>query len=259
MRTARPLGLLLILLLASTGLAFGQFQATTNNQSIVIENFDDPEASPWIVVAGKFVSDGFPEVAFVETWPEALYRDPPQGETAYRALGARAAFDRQGYNYLEFIPAETNDEGNLAPRAIPIPGRVRNMDVWVWGSNFNYYMDAHLRDYRGMVHVVKLGDLNFRGWRNLRLQIPSFIPQSTRYTAEFIGGEVQNDLRSLELVKLVLWTQPQERVNGFFVYLDEIKVETDIYRDPFDGEDLRDPEFIEQLWSQGQTVGNEEN
>ena len=40
-------------------------------------------------------------------------------------------------------------------------------------------------------------------------------------------------------------------MNGFFVYIDEIKVETDIYRDPFDGEDLRTADSVQQLWEEG--------
>lgn len=244
---------LVVVLLVPVSLA-AQQQATTNYQSIVIENFDDPEASQWQVVGGKFIADGYPRMSFVNTWPTALYRREPEGQTL-RSLGTQAAFTRQGYNFLEFIPVEENDDGEMVPRAIQIPGRVENLDMWVWGSNFDYYVDIHVRDFRGMTHVLKLGDINYRGWRNLRIQFPTWIPQTSRYTAELRNGEFESDLRTLELTKIVVWTRPEERVNGFFVYFDEIKVETDMYRDPFDGEELRDPEAVQELWSNG--VGSE--
>ncbi len=254
MRIGRLLGIgLVVVLLIPTAIA-AQQQATTNNQSIVIEDFDNPDESRWDVRAGKFIADGYPRMSHVNTWPEALYREEPE-DTTLRALGVQAAFTRQGYNYVEFIPVEEDDEGEMVPRGISIPGQVTNMDMWVWGSNFDYYIDVHVRDYRGMVHVLKMGDIDFRGWRNLRIQIPSWIPQTSRYTAELRGGEFESDLRTLELVKIVLWTKPTERVNGFFLYLDEIKVETDMYRDPFDGELLRDPEAVQQLWSDAEGEG----
>ena len=50
-------------------------------------------------------------------------------------------------------------------------------------------------------------------------------------------------------MKLVLWTDPNEQVGGFFVYLDEIQIETDVYEPLFDGERLSDPVEIQRLWS----------
>ena len=103
-----------------------------------------------------------------------------------------------------------------------------------------------------MVHVLNLGNLNYRGWANLRVAIPSSIPQTSQYVAQLgAGGEFVSDLRGLQIVKMVLWTRPGEQVGGFFVYLDEIKVETDVYRDPFDGEELRTAESVQQLWEEG--------
>ena len=232
-------GLMGAMLLLSTAV-FAQQQATTNFQSYVIESFDDPEESPWQVNGSKFVSEGFPRVAWVPTWPEALYKEQPEG-VQLNSLGVQAAFDRFGYNFLEYIPVEENQDGEMVPRGIPIPGRVRHMDMWVWGSNYDYYVEVHLRDWRGIVHVLKLGDIGYRGWRNLRISIPSWIPQDVIYVPQYKG---------LELVKIVLWTRPGEKVDGFYVYFDEIKVETDMFQEPFDGELLADPERVQDLWDE---------
>lgn len=245
----------LIFLLASN--LFAQ-NDTENLQSRIIERFDDPAGTDlygtrqnfrWIVRGSKFITEGFPQFAWVETYPEALYNrnNPiPPGVTP-RALGAQAAFDRQGYNYLEFIPVEDQDgEDGPVPTGIEIPGIVKNLDFWVWGSNYNFYMEIHLQDYRGISHVLRVDDINYRGWQNLRVNIPTSIPQNVTYVPQRKG---------LELVKIVLWTTPDENVSGFYVYLDQIKVFTDVFQQPFDGEILSDPDEVDQLWNQGTQGG----
>lgn len=251
MRTGRLLSYGLMIVLLVPAVASAQQRATTNFQSIVVEDFDDPEESPWMVVGSRFIAEDYPRVSWVRTFPEALYRREPE-ERTLRALGVQAAFDRKGYNFLEYIPAQRDESGEMVPRSITLPGRVHHIDMWVWGSNFNYYVDIHVQDYRGIPHVLRLGDINFRGWRNLRIPVPHTIPQDSRFTAEILAGNVVSDARSLELTKIVLWTRPMERVNGFFVYFDEINVETDLFREPFDGEELQDPDFIQNLWAEGE-------
>lgn len=225
---------------------------TENLQSRIIERFDSPDDNDrydyrqnhrWAVTGSKFISEGLPKFTWVRSWPSALYRVEPQN-VELGSFGIQAAFDRLGYNYLEIFPVEDEDDanGNPVPKGIPIPGRVKNLDMWVWGSNHNYYLDVHLKDYRGIIHVLRLGDLNFRGWQNVKVNIPNSIPQDVAYVPQRQG---------LELVKLVLWTRPNANVAGFYVYLDEIKVFTDIFESPFDGEGLADPAIVEQLWSSG--------
>jgi len=234
-------------LIAPTAFADRQ---TENLQSRIIERFDGPEDDGqydyrqnhrWIVRGSKFVTEGFPTYAWVDTWPQALYRVAP-GDVQLRSIGVQASFDRMGYNFLEFIPVEDEDDENGEPvaKGIPIPGRVQNIDFWVWGSNHNYYMDIHLMDHRGIVHVLRMGNINYRGWQNLKVNIPTYIPQDVVWVPQRQG---------LELVTIVMWTQPTERVAGFYIYIDEIKVFTDVFEAPFDGEGLAIPEEIENLWS----------
>ncbi len=221
--------------------AFAQ-NTIRNVQSVVIEDFNDPEESRWIVRGSRFIADDYPQWTHVRAWPHSLYREEPEGQTL-RSLGIQAAFNRRGYNYLEIIPARMNNEtGELEPLPIPIPGLAESVNLWVWGSLRNYYLDVHFRDYRGIIHTQRFGDINFRGWRNLRISIPSGIPQTVEYVPQ---------RRGLELVKFVLWTRPEERADEFFVYFDELRVMTDLFEERFDGEDLANPEFIRQVWGDG--------
>lgn len=160
-------------------------------------------------------------------------------------MGVQASFTRRGYNWLEFIPVEDedDDQGNPVLRPITIPGRPERLDIWAWGSNYEYYLEFQVRDYRGIVHNIRVGDISYAGWRNLGARIPNNIPRAVRFIPQ---------RRQLELLKVVLWTRPDESVAGFHFYMDQIKVLTDVFQNPFDGEGLANPEFVQEVWGSEQ-------
>ncbi|TVR30785.1 MAG: flagellar filament outer layer protein FlaA [Spirochaetaceae bacterium] len=207
--------------------------------SVVLDDFNDP-SNLWMVRGSRFVNDDLLDWEWVRAWPEALHRTEPEDVTL-RSLGIRAGFNRIGYNYLEIIPAQENEDGELVARTIPLPGTAQSIDMWVWGSNRDYYIDVQLRDHRGIVHTLRVGDINYRGWDNIFVDVPTWIPQQVSYVPQ---------RRGLELVKIVLWTRPTERVNEFYVYLDELRVVTNLAEDYWDGEQLGDPDAVEQLWNE---------
>ena len=213
-----------------------------NLTSAVIENFDDPDNGRWVVQASKFVAEGYPLTAYAPAWPEALFGRNKNGDEL-KALGVQAAFDRRGYNYLEFVPVAENQQGEIEHAPITLPGRVRSIDFWVWGSNYDYFMETHVRDYTGRVHVLKMGGIKFVGWQNLNATVPRQIPQAGGYITP--GGFIKN----LELLKVVLWTKPTENVSGFNIYIDQIKILTDTFVTRFDGDELADPEYLKEIWS----------
>jgi hypothetical protein len=112
--------------------------------------------------------------------------------------------------------------------------------MWAWGSNLRYYIEAYVRDYQGVVHSVRLGDIGYTGWRNLRVRIPNSIAQSKR---------VLPKLAALTFVKFRIWTTPTEKVDNFYIYFDHFKVLTDTFETFFDGDELADPDRVQQLWS----------
>src|SRR6056297_2736754 len=181
------------LLIAGTTTVFSD-EITENVVSVVLEDFDDPEYQ-WVAVGSKFIDENLLSYKLVNTSPEALYVDTPMEER--KALGIRAGFRRKGYNNIEIFRVEgEGEDAELKP--IPIPGRAKNIDMWVWGSNYDYYLEAHFRDYKGMVHVIPFGSIRYEGWKNMRINIPNSMPQSRSYLPKY---------RQLELTKLVLWTK----------------------------------------------------
>ncbi|MEW5816102.1 MAG: flagellar filament outer layer protein FlaA [Spirochaetota bacterium] len=230
---------LCLILLFSVFLAAG-VSADTDTENLVsqvLESYDDPGAGEWAVMSSKFITNEYPKTTYVTAWPSALFGSNKDGKDL-KVLGVKAKFDRKGYNYIELIPPEKK-------RPFMIPGKVKMLDIWVWGSNYDYYMEVHVRDYRGIVHVLPLGDLKYVGWKDLKVQFPSFIPQE--------GGHVKSGgfEKELELVKFVIWTRPEEDVSGFQIYFDQIKVLTDVFVSRFDGDDLAGKESDDSVWSGG--------
>jgi hypothetical protein len=197
-------------------------------RSIVLDDFESNERN-WQVDASRFTAEGMPQLkSEIEGSPIALQSKWAQGENNY-VLGVRAAFTRKGYNRVWLYPEEE----------IVIPGHAKKIDMWVWGANYYYNLEAHLRDYRGIVHIVPLGSLHFMGWKNLSADIPRYIPQHIRY----LPME-----KPLTLVRLAIWTEPIERVDDYFIYFDQLKVLTDVYRTRFDGDVLADE--THDIWSE---------
>lgn len=219
--------------------------ADEQTQTIATRNivtFDDPAtASNWIVQGSKYATSGFPQMQLVKAWPEALYGFNTDNKNLY-AMGVHGRFDRKSYNYIEIIPAAKDSSGKLAPTTIPLPGRVQNLNMWVWGANYNFWIDAYIRDYQGIDHVLHMGSIMFPGWRNLSATISPSIPQSRSYIPRYAG---------LVLTKLVLWTAPDEKVDDFYFFLDEIDIITDLFETRFDGEQLANPVTLNNLWQQG--------
>jgi hypothetical protein len=117
---------------------------------------------------------------------------------------------------------------------------VRNIDLWVWGSNLNFYIEFFVRDYRGVVHTLKLGDISYTGWRNLRVNVPTTIPQARRQLPRYAG---------LSFVKFRIWTTPAERVADFSIYFKQLQVLPDIFESYYDGDDLANPQRVNELWA----------
>jgi len=219
---------------------------TINFESKIIETFNGDADAPyvWKTESSRFISkmDGveYPLLSYIDAWPIAAFgymRSPDS--PPLRSLGLHGRFDRQGFNWIDLYPVLANDQ-NEEPFEIPMPGRIHNIDLWVWGANFKYYIEIFVRDYVGVVHTLRLGDINYPGWRNLKVSIPNTIRQSKRTLPSYAG---------LHFVKFRIWTQPVERVDNFYIYFKQLKVLTDMFEELFDGNDLANPQNVERLWA----------
>jgi len=250
------LSFVIVFMLAATG-AFAD-DVTVNLESFVIQSFDDPDAQPWFLIGSKFATKDFPKMTYAKTWPVALY-GTSAGDKDLRSLGLALLFDRKEYNWVDIVPGTKSGSGDsvtYAPKELPLPGRVRMLDMWVWSGNYDYYLEAYVRDFKGIVHILPMGDLNHVGWKNFRVNIPNNIPQSKKYLPK---------RENLTLVKFRIWTRPTEVVasptkadatqmeKAVYFYFDQLKVLTDTFETLFDGDTLMDAKVIEDIWGGSDT------
>lgn len=202
-------------------------------QTYMVDNFDGSEEVEWTweVKASKFATDGYPKLQFFDGMPQALrVMYPDSEEASKRFLGIQAKFNRMGDNWFDIIPTVDGK-----PYEIPFKGQVARLDMWVWGSEYFYQMEILVRDAEGRVHTLPVGWLNFKGWKNMGVTIPSYIKQSTKY----IGTD------GFTLVCFRIRTSPSERVDNFYFFLDEVQALTNVFVDSYDGYQLLDTQFEE--------------
>ena len=257
-RAVRLVVFLLFMMSLTVFSAFGD-ENVVDYMSIIVEGFTGDTVHEWTyggrvysydfewaVDASKFASrvenDSYPKMTNVEAWPMALF-GTNKANLDLRSLGIWGKFDRRGYNWIDVYPVVpgTGEGGeDPEPFEIPIPGRLQYLDMWVWGSNMNFYLEAYFRDFQGVVHNIYMGDLAFQGWRNLRARIPHTIQQSKRVLPRLAG---------LHFVKFRIWTTPVERVDNFYVYFNQMKILTDTFESLYDGDELADPEHVQDIWA----------
>jgi hypothetical protein len=225
--------------LSGSGLLFAD-ETTVSLESRVVQDFAKPEAQNWFVQGSKFSTSDFPRIGFIKGGPTAILGGDLTAAQNARSLAVAMLFDRKEYNWVDIIPG-TKEK----PIELSMPGRVKMIDLWVWSGNFSYYLEAFVRDYRGVVYTIPMGDLSFVGWKNLRINIPDNIPQSKKYLPKH---------EALSFVKFRVWTRPSEVVviPGFEsapdidkavkFYFNNMKVLTDTFESLFDGDTLTNPD-----------------
>jgi len=219
-----------------------------NIQTFVLDSFEEPGSwrADFSLFAAKRYNSGSKKYEMDTekcTWTNFQHKPwgvvttggskSPDDNTG-NCLGVKATFDRRGYNWIEVYPVSKDADGKLVHKPLPMRGKVTGIDLWVWGGNFEYRLELHLRDYLEYTHVIDAGWLNYVGWRNIRLRIPEYIPQGEKYVPAF---------KVLRLDKFVLVSHPGERPDNFYVFFDHMQIQTDIHVERFDGDELVETGF----------------
>lgn len=219
-------------------------EQTVNLESKLVQDFANPEAQNWHVIGSKFSTADFPRIGYIKGGPTAILGGDQKAIESARSMAVAMLFDRKEYNWIDIVPGSEDK-----PIELPLPGRVKMIDMWVWSGNFDYYLEAFVRDYRGVVYTIPMGNLNFIGWKNLRINIPESVPQAKKYLPKRQG---------LTLVKFRIWTRPTEVVaipgtegqepidRAVKFYINNIKILTDTFESLFDGDSLSNPEVYRE-------------
>lgn len=155
---------------------------------------------------------------------------PPEGEALSVAsdadnpnhiLGVKTYFNNRGFDRVEIKP----------PHEFVIRGKARQFSVWVLGRKFRHSMGIKLRDYRGKIHKLNLGRLDFFGWRKLVITVPGWLPQSTRYSMLD---------KNLHFVSLYVTSDYHEVPGTFYFYVDGLKTMVDRSELTYPGSEIKD-------------------
>jgi hypothetical protein len=185
----------------------------------------------WAVNTSRFVAEGYPKTGYYEGIPLSLKALLKGTDVERKVFGVKIAFNRKGDNWFEVYP--TKDD---KPFEIPFVGSVSQLDFWVWGANYNYYLEVMLRDATGRVHVLQAGSLAFNGWKNIVVNIPGWLQQHSHLRSgpenmTFVGFRVRSDA--------------EEYVDNYVIFFDQMKYTTNSLSFIFDGYEMKDVDFGE--------------
>ena len=208
-----------------------------NYQTYMVETFDSPDTSEWTWngVGSKFIAEGYPVLKYFDGVANAVrvMQAEPDPDKAYKFLGVSFKFNRKGNNWVDIYPTKANGE-ETSPYEIPFKGIVNRLDFWVWGAGYDFNLEILVRDCEGRVQTIPVGSLNFYGWQNMAVSIPTTIKQSSRY----LSG-----VKNMQFVAFRIRTQPSEKVDDFHIFFDEFKALTNMQRPSYDGFELVDVKF----------------
>lgn len=215
---------------------FSQFRAKSWNrrESQRIEN------SKWI----RWFS--IPEKDRWQSLPWEILQSPSH-QKENSILGLRANWDKRGDNWLELFPANPRlsqdtwkGDSELAQKLyleqepeskfILIPGKSSEIYCYVWGMGFRYKLELHLKDFKGMLHILQGPLLTHHGWKKIRFSIPEFIPQKSSTIPSMKG---------LRFLRFKIQALPSEKIQGFQAYLDYFHSYSDLFEPYIPGQKLK--------------------
>ncbi len=112
---------------------------------------------------------------------------------------------------------------------VNMPGIVHKISVWVMGRGNDYELEAWLEDWKGNVHVLPMGSVNFVGWRPLSVTVPKSIAQDI---------DTFPQTKTLILTKLKLRARRSTFVDPVYIFFDELRILASVFQVSFDGSQL---------------------
>jgi hypothetical protein len=142
-------------------------------------------------------------------YPNEITDDNGISHKSEFVLGVKSYFLDRGFDRVEVFP----------PNEYIVRGKAKEIKVWALGRKFRHTLFVKLRDYRGNIYKIKIGRLDFWGWKEMSVIIPGWLPQSASYAMldknlHFVSFFVESDLFEVP--------------GTFYFYLDNFRVITDL-------------------------------
>ncbi len=121
-------------------------------------------------------------------------------------LGVKVRFQKRDYNTFSVTPANP----------IRLNGIVKAFEIWACGRNKNHDLFVVVQDIKGLKRFIKLGRLNFLGWKRLYARVPDGVVQS---------DPLFGTRRGLTVLGLYVKCSPLEAWGKYYVYFDNLSAE----------------------------------
>jgi hypothetical protein len=169
------------------------------------------------------------------------------GRKEDKVLGVSFRFRYPGENAVSILPPPEVNWKDRTPiltysrvagreeqeRGLELPGRAKEISLWVMGQGAPYTLAAWVKDYRGGTRILKFGSVDFVGWRPVKVRIPEDVPQET---------PSYPDAKPAVITRFVLRPAkdaPRDELHETaYFFFDQIKVLTNLYKPNFDGANL---------------------
>jgi len=194
--------------------------------NILVEDFENCDA--WTALMP--LNQGFARTRKVAAAPKKVKEEYP--DRAKYVLGVKVWAYSRGFNWVEIKP----------PQPLRITQKLKALSIWVAGRNYRHSLEIWVRNYKGGEYPVYMGRLHFRGWRRLTAKLPKNVMAT--YYEKYVP-----QYKPMEITKIVLRYDPNERAGIYYLYLDNIEAVVDTYEEPYDGDDLINKEG-EERWEE---------
>lgn len=124
-------------------------------------------------------------------------------------IGIKGYFAERGFDRIEAFP----------PNEYIVRGKAKEVKVWVLGRKFRHTLYIKLRDFQGKFVSIKIGRLDFWGWREMTAIIPGWVPQAAKYALLD---------KNLHFVSFYVECDHFEVPGTFYTYLDNFRIITDM-------------------------------
>lgn len=129
-----------------------------------------------------------------------------EGNEPKKILGVRVDYMQRGYNWFTVAP----------PRPLNLDGLVKAFEVWVCGRNQRHELYIMVGDFNNEDRYIKVGMMNFIGWKRMTAPIPYTIAQS----------DFRKSIRrGLTFKGFLVRCHPMETSGKYYIYFDNLSVE----------------------------------
>ena len=136
-------------------------------------------------------------------------------------LGVKGFFKDRGFDRIEVKP----------PHEYIIKGIGRQLSVWVLGRNYRHTLYVKFKDFAGKIYKLRMGRLDFFGWRKMTVVIPGWLRQSVRFS-------LFN--KNLKFVSFFVESDTNEVGGTFYFYLDQLSIKIDRTGENYPGNQIKD-------------------